>query len=160
MHTCLRATVLGFVIAALCGIHVVAQSSADPIVGTWELNVAKSKYSPGPAPKSQTRTYEVVADGIKATLKGIDAEGKAITAEWTMNPDGKDRPFTGNPNADTLSLKRIDTNTVDFTLKKAGKVVITGRRTVSKDGHTMTLTSKGTDAQGKPVNDVEVFEKK
>jgi hypothetical protein len=160
MYTSLRATALGFVIAALCGIHVASQGGPDPIVGTWELNVAKSKYSSGPGPKSQTRTYAVAADGIKATVNGMDAEGQAITSEWTMNPDGKDRPLTGNPNADTLSIKRIDTNTVEFTLKKAGKVVITGRRTISKDGKTMTLTSKGTNAQGKSVNDVEVFEKK
>ena len=158
MQTLLRATTLGAVIVALSGIQLAAQG-ADPLVGTWELNVAKSKYSPGPAPKSETRTYVVAGPDIKATSKGIDSDGKPTSAEWTINYDGKDRPQTGNPDADMLSLKRIDSHTAEFTQKKAGKVVITGTRTISKDGKTMTLTTKGTDARGQTINDVEVFEK-
>jgi hypothetical protein len=159
MHRLLRATVLAALIGTLSGIHVFSQGT-DPIVGTWVLNVAKSKYSPGPAPKSETRTYVVAGADIKATSKGIDSEGKPTTGEWTINYDGKDRPQTGNPDADTLSLKRIDPSTTEFTQKKGGKVVITGTRTTSKDGKMMTITTKGTNAKGQTVNDVEVFEKR
>jgi hypothetical protein len=102
----------------------------------------------------------VAADGIKATVKGISSEGQGVAVELNLNDDGKDHPVTGNPDADTLSLKRIDTHTTEFTLKKAGKVVITGTRTISKDGKTITLTSKGTNARGQTLNDVEVFERK
>ena len=159
MHTLLRASVLAALIVALSGIHAFSQG-ADPIVGTWVLNIAKSKYNPGPAPKSETRTYVVAGPDIKATSKGIDSDGKPTTAEWTINYDGKDRPQTGNPDADTLSLKRIDPNTTEFTQKKGGKVVITGTRTISKDGKTMTITAKGANAKGQTINDVEVFEKR
>jgi hypothetical protein len=76
-----------------------------------------------------------------------------------MNYDGKDRPQSGNPDADTLSLKRIDAYNVEFSQKRAGKVVSTGTRTISKDGKTMTITTKGTDAKGQVINTVEVFEK-
>ena len=153
-----RATVLG-IIVALFGFHSAAQG-ADPIVGTWALNVAKSKYSPGPAPKSESRTYTMVGQEIKATSKGVDGDGKPTTGEWTIVYDGKERPTTGDPNADTLSLKRIDVFTTEFTSKKAGKVVITGTRTISRDGKTMTITTKGTNAKGQTINDVEVFEKR
>ena len=160
MHalTLLRATALG-VVFALFGIQSAAQST-DPIVGTWELNVAKSKYSPGPAPKSESRTYMIAGQDIKATSKGVDGTGKPTAGEWTVNYDGKDRPQTGNPDADALSLKRIDASTTEFTQKRAGKVVMTGTRTISRDGKVMTITTKGTNAKGQTINDMEVFEKR
>lgn len=150
---------LGVLALALVGIEVAAQGT-DPLVGTWELNVAKSKFSPGPAPKSETRTYVVAGQEIKASAKGVDSNGKAVTGEWTVNYDGKDRPQTGNPEADMLSLKRIDAHTAEFTQKKAGQVVMTGTRSISRDGKVMTITTKGTNAKGQPVNEVEVFEKR
>jgi hypothetical protein len=151
-------TVLG-IIVALSGIRPAAQG-ADPIVGTWVLNVAKSKFSPGPATKSESRTYVLAGQEIKATSTGVDGDGKPTAAEWTIVYDGKDRAETGNPDADTLSLKRIDAFTTEFTQKKAGKVVITGTRVISRDGKVMTITTKGTNAKGQKINDVEVFEKR
>jgi len=159
MHSLLRATVFAALMVTLSGIHSFSQTT-DPIVGTWVLNVAKSKYAPGPAPKSETRTYVVAGQDIKATSKGIGSDGNSTTAEWTVNYDGKDRPQVGNPDADTLSLKRIDPSTTEFTQKKGGRVVITGTRTISKDGKTMTITTKGTNAKGQTINDVEVFDKR
>ena len=150
---------LGIMLAAFGVVHLAAQT-ADPLVGTWELSIAKSKYSPGPAPKSQTRTYVVAGQDIKATSKGVDADGKPTSAEWTVNYDGKDRPATGFADLDALSLKRIDAFTVEFTQKKAGKVVATGTRVISKDGKVMTITTKGTNATGQAFNDVQVFEKR
>jgi hypothetical protein len=132
----------------------------DPILGTWELNVAKSKFNPGPAPKSESRTYVTAGNEIKATSKGVDANGKATTGAWVVNYDGKDRPATGLTDADTLSLKRIDAFTAEFTQKKAGKVVSTGKRVISKDGKTMTITTKGTDAKGVATTTVQVFDKR
>jgi hypothetical protein len=155
----MRATALAITVVVFAGINLSTQGT-DPLVGTWELNVAKSKYSPGPAPKSETRTYVVAGPDIKATAKGIDSTGKPTTGEWTINYDGKDRPQTGNPDADTLSLKHIDAYNTEVTQKKAGKVVMTGTRTISKDGKTMTITTKGTNAKGEPMITVEVFEKR
>jgi len=159
MHTLQRAVVFGVVVLALSGTQSLAQGT-DQIVGTWELNVARSKFSPGPAPKSETRTYVMAGADIKATAKGVDGAGKPITATWTVNYDGKDRPQTGNPDAEALSLKRIDAFTAEFAQKRAGKVVITGTRTISRDGKVMTITTKGIDAQGQTINNVEVFEKR
>jgi hypothetical protein len=150
---------LGVLVCALGGIELVAQST-DPVVGTWELNVAKSKFSPGPAPKSETRTYAVACQEIKAASKGVDGTGKPVTGEWTVVYDGKDRPMTGNPDADMLSVKQTDAYTTEFTQKRAGKVVMTGTRAISRDGKVMTITTKGTNAKGQTVNDVEVFEKR
>jgi hypothetical protein len=159
MHRLLRATALVMIVMAAAAAELAAQG-ADPIAGTWELNVAKSKYTSDRAPKSQTRTYVVAGQDIKVSSKGVDGSGKPTAASWTINYDGKDRPQTGNPDADTLSLKRVNAFTVEFTQKRAGKVVITGTRTISPDGKVMTITSKGTTAGGQTINDVEVFEKR
>ena len=97
---------------------------------------------------------------IKATTAGVGADGKPTAGEWMIVNDGRDTPLTGNPDADVLSLKQTDTFSTEFTLKKAGKVVITGTRTISRDGKVMTITNKGTNAKGQPINDVLVFEKR
>jgi len=153
-----RAVVLGTFVA-LFAIHPSAQGT-DPIVGSWNLNVAKSTFSPGPAPKSEARTYVAAGQEVKATSKGVDSDGKPTSAEWTIVYDSKDRPMTGDPDADSLSLKRIDAHHAEFTEKKAGKVVITGTRVISPDDKVLTITSKGTNAKGQSINNVLVFERK
>jgi hypothetical protein len=134
--------------------------AADALLGTWELNLAKSKYSPGPAPKSQTRTYEAVGEAVKYTAKGVDAEGKPTLVEYTASYDGKDYPITGSPDADTISLKRIDDHTSEATQKKAGKVVLTVKRVISTDGKVLTTTASGTNSKGQAFKNVVVFDRK
>ena len=102
----------------------------------------------------------VAGQDIKASSKGVDGAGKPTAASWTLNYDGKYRPETGYPNADELSVKRVNASSTEFTQKRAGKVVITGTRTISPDGKVMTITYKGTDASGQSINNVEVFEKR
>jgi hypothetical protein len=133
---------------------------SDPRIGTWKLNVAKSKYSPGPAPQSLTVKVEPAGQGEKTTTDFVNADGTRTTTQYTANFDGKDYPLTGSQlGADTVSLKRIDARTTERTDKKGGKVVQTLTRVVSQDGKTMTVTTKGTNAQGQAVNNVVVFEK-
>src|SRR6266567_1893482 len=109
MHRLLGATALVMIVIAAAAVELAAQG-ADPIIGTWELNVAKSKYTPGPAPKSETRTYVVAGQDIKASSEGVDGTGKPTAASWTVNYDGKDHPETGNPNAETRSARLSTTS--------------------------------------------------
>lgn len=134
----------------------------DAHVGTWKQNFEKSKIDPAPtAPRAQsiTRTYEKFGDGLKATLVTVSADGKRTTATFSAHFDGKDYPYTGSAAIDAIALKRIDNYSFEATNKKAGKVVVTGTNVVSKDGKTLTWTSKGTNAQGQPTSGVAVFEK-
>src|SRR2546427_11811915 len=119
----MRRVSFAFVVVALGAAMVSAQT--DPQVGTWKLNVAKSKYNPGPVPKANLIVITVAGQGIKVSAKGTDAEGKPISSDYTVAFDGKDAPVTGQPAYDTTSAKRIDKNTTQFTRKKAGKVVQT-----------------------------------
>ena len=146
-------------LAAMLALTSVA-IAASPVVGNWQLNLAKSKFSPGPAPKTDTRTYTESADGITMTWKSVAADGKEMNVKSTFKVDGKDHPLTGSPNFDTLTLKQVDSHTVHSTQKKGGKVVGETTRTVSKDGKELTLASKGTGADGVAYNNVMVYDKK
>jgi hypothetical protein len=159
MHTFLRMLIVGTVLG-VGGVAIVsAATGADPVDGTWKLNVAKSKFSPGPAPQAQTRTYAESAQGVELSFSGVSADGKQMSGKSTYKYDGKDYPITGSPDYDAIALKRIDSNTAKSTQKKAGKAVGTTTRKVSKDGQVMTLTSKGTSANGTPYNNMQVFDK-
>jgi len=146
---------------AVCGLLISGSLALadDHWVGTWKLNAEKSKYSPGPAPKSMTLKFEATPEGIKLTSEGVDAEGKATKGGYASKFDGKEVTMAGNPNADTAAPKKIDDNSYSNTWKKAGKVTITTKGVVSPDGKTLTITQTGTDAQGRPVNSTAVFEK-
>ena len=146
-------------LAAMLAFTTVAMA-ANPVVGTWQLNLAKSKFSPGPAPKTDTRTYTESADGITMTWKSVAADGKELNVKSTFKTDGKDYPLTGSPNFDTLSLKQVDSHTVHSIQKKGGKVIGETTRTVSKDGKELTLASKGTSIDGVAYDNVMVYDKK
>jgi hypothetical protein len=146
-------------LAAMLAFTTVAVAE-NPVVGTWQLDVAKSKFSPGPAPKTDTRTYTESADGITMTWKSAAADGKEISVKSTFKTDGKDYPLTGSPNFDTLTLKQVDSHTVHSIQKKGGKVVGETTRTVSKDGKELTLASKGAGADGVAYDNVMVYAKK
>ena len=159
MHTLLRTIILAAMTAMLVPVSQTLAQGTDPSNGTWVLNLEKSKFDPGPAPKSQTRTYEVVGGVVKMSGKGVDAEGKDTQMNFTGSYDGKDFPTTGNPDADTISLKRIDDSTVEATLKRAGKVVSTSTRAISKDGKVLTIKGKGTNAKGEKFQNTMVFDR-
>ena len=134
----------------------------NPFVGTWKLNLVKSKFSDTPAPKSETRTIEAQGHGLKASFEGVAADGSTISWTFTSNLDGKAEPVTGSgipSGADMLATKRIDANTLATTYLRAGKVVRTSRTAVSKDGKVTTVTAKMTDASGKPMTVVSVWDK-
>ena len=152
---------LGLILAtATVSIVSLSAQTSDPLAGTWELNLGKSKFSPGPPPKSETRTYEVTGQQEKMIAKGMDAEGKPTLFQFTATRDGKDYPYTGSPNIDTISLTQSDTFTLTFSTKKDGKVAVTGTRVISKDGKMMTISSKGTNPKGQPVENISVFDKR
>jgi hypothetical protein len=153
--------VLSFLVAAsLAGGPLLAQS--NPFVGTWKLDVAKSKSEPAPPPKSQTRTIVAEGEGAKYMFDGIRADGTSFSYSFTVNYDGKDYPITGTGapgGADTIAIKLVGTHKGEATLKKGGKEVGKSEAEVSKDGMTTTVKSKGTTPDGKPYSTNSVYNK-
>src|SRR3984893_16295616 len=115
-------------VGAILAIGTSSAFAADSAVGTWKLNPAKSTFSPGPAPKSQTRNYAESAQGITVTVKTIAADGKESTTTLTFKDDGKPYPMSGSPDADMVSVKRVDASTVNSTQMKGGAPVATSVR--------------------------------
>jgi hypothetical protein len=143
------------VIVLAAGSVLLAQG--NPFVGIWKLNVASSKYDPGPAPQSQTRTWD--ASGM-VMVNGINAAGKPTSYGYTVNGDGKEYPTMGSvPNtADKLTTKKIDANTFEANFTKAGKHVETATFEVSNGGKTLTIHAKGATDAG-AFNNVLVWDK-
>ena len=154
--------VFAAVLIALVGVTVNSALRAQvpgQLFGTWNLSPAKSKYSPGPPPKSMTITYSAAGFGMKIVVDMVPAEGPAQHWEMTPTYDGLDHKVTGNPDADTISIKRISDTKGESTFKKSGKVILVNVRTLSSDGKTLTIESKGTTGDGKPRHDTAVYEK-
>ena len=137
----------------------VTTTAADQLSGTWKMNSEKSKYSPGPAPKDLTVVVESDEYNYKLDASGTDGDGKPLHVQYSAKFDGRDYPATGIPNADAVSLKRIDANTIETLQKKDGKVVMTITTKVSQDGKTRTSTWHGKNAEGKDVHNVVMFDK-
>ena len=150
----LRKTALTVAVLSI-GTMCFAQS---PSMGTWKLNEAKSKLVAG-LPKNTSVKYEAAGDSVKATVDGVDPQGKPTHTVWVGKFDGKDYPVTGDPTADTRALKQIDAHTLELTSKKGSKVTMTGKIVIAADGKSRTLTVNGTDPMGMKLEATSFYDK-
>jgi len=156
--------VVGILIAGLIVSTGLLAQAQDPWVGTWKLNVAKSKFSPGPAPKSNTLKIEPVAGGtLKHTFDGVNAQGETTHSERIGKFDGVEIPVQNarpaTTDKTTSAFRRLDDHSFEVVGRVNGKMTTTNRVVISADGKTMTQTTSGFNAQGQPVNNVQVFER-
>lgn len=159
MARVVRTLVAGAVAACFVSLGSAAAQAPNSHIGTWRVNVAKSKYDPGPAPQSQTVKYEASVGGLKLTSDGVDGKGAKTHAEYTAKFDGKPYAFSGNANADMITLKQVDARTLESSWTLRGKPTITTRSTVSADGKSRSATQTGTNAAGQKVNHTIVYER-
>lgn len=131
---------------------------ANPHMGTWKLNEAKSKLDPSMG-KNTSVVYAASGDSIKVTVDGVDKDGKATHNEWTGKFDGKDYPVTGDPTIDTRSYRKDGEGTLEMTIKKDGKIVMTGRIVIAADGKSRTVTTSGMNPEGKKIEGTGVYDK-
>jgi len=156
-----RIFVLVFVLAMSLIASGVLLAANDPFVGTWKLNLAKSKYVGQPTPKSLTKTVVAQGDGEQVTYAGIAADGSPISYSHTDNFDGKGSPISGKQSfgADTIVVTRVDANTQTAVSQKAGKSLFTTRAVVSKDGRVLTQVTNGMNGAGQPISVTTVWDK-
>ena len=137
-----------------------ADMAPDPAVGTWTLDLAKSKLDPNePALKSSVRTYTATPDGLRVSIHSVDADGTAHDTGSTFTYDGKPHSVSGTTDYDMIAVTRVGTSESKTELIKSGKVVGHLARVVSKDGKTMTVTVDETNAKGASVHEVTVYER-
>ena len=148
---------IGFTLA-ICFLAGAVCFAADPQMGTWKLNEAKSKFTPGTT-KNTMVVYEAASNEVKVTVDGVDARGKPTHNEWTGKFDGKNCPVTGDPTSEARSYKKIDDRTLELTIWNHGRVMATGRIVVSADGKSRTVATRGTDPKGKKFKNTAVYDK-
>jgi hypothetical protein len=144
--------------AVFCILAGAVCSAADPQMGTWRLNEAKSKATPGMG-KVTMVSYKSMLGNVKVTVVGTDEKGKPTHNEWTGKIDGKDYPVTGDPTSDARSYTKVNDRTMDFAVKKGGKTTISGRIVVAADGKSRTVTTTGTSPTGKKFRTASVYDK-
>lgn len=131
---------------------------ADPFIGEWKMNPAKSEYNGKPIPDSGIVRFEPEVDGLRHTIELVEADGQGVRNTFRAKFDGKDYPALKS--GQTVSRKRVDPNTFEATFKKDGKVTNRDRWAVSGDGKTITVTSTGVDASTrKAFKTTTVFER-
>ena len=158
----MKQTLLALVVVAVCLVApALMKADTNANVGTWKLNVEKSKYPAGMTPKSLTRTVAVDGDKVKYNFEGTAADGSALSYSFTVKYDGQDNEITGTGpfGADHISIKQLNSHMFEAILKKGDKVIGTSHSTVSHDGKTTTITGKGTDKDGKPIKQTQVYDK-
>jgi hypothetical protein len=137
---------------------LLAAASPDPVLGVWKLNLSKSKFNPGPKPRSQTRTYANTPEGVQVTIRTIAANGHSSTIEFPDRYDGKDYPMKGSEVADALALVRINDYLAEATMKHAGMVVATAKRRVTDEGKTLIIDYSEPNSEH-PVDNELVYDK-
>jgi len=134
--------------------------SDDVILGEWNLVIEKSKFNPGPPPKSEVRTYVKTPDGIVATVSTTQSDGKERTVSYPWQSDGKEHAVVGSDLLDTIRLERVDNLTAEATLRHGDKIIASERRTLALDGKTMTIVVKDISSDDRPIDVTAVYEKK
>ena len=151
-------TRIAVVAVALSFLATAACFAANPHMGTWKLNEAKSKIPPEMG-KNSTVVYSEAKDKVKVTIDGVDKDGKPTHSVWVGKFDGKAYPVKGNLSYNSVAYKVVNDRTNDITAMKDGKMMWTGRITVAADGKSRTVTINGTDADGKKFKGKAVYDK-
>jgi hypothetical protein len=151
----MRCTKLAFACLAIAA----ALFAAEPFAGTWTLNAGKSKYKTGQPPKEQTVTIAESGSDLEVTIKGTAANGTPISTRYMTPAAGGEGKIIASSDFDAVSSKRIGPNRREVSYSKGGKVIETIHSTVSRDGKTLTVSVKGTDGQGKPIDAVVVYDR-
>ncbi len=141
-----------------CAFLFVSGATPDRWIGTWKLNAAKSKFQSGPIPKNRTLSFQEVAGGVRGVSDLLDDMG-SVHIEFIAKYDGKDVPIRGTPQGFTIAFMKIDANSFDTLQKTSGKVTLTTRFLVSRDGKTLTASAVGNDTEGVKFTNLSVYDR-
>ena len=118
--------------------------SPNPRFGKWKLK------SNAPAPASNIMTYEPFgASGMKITIDAVNKDGEKSKWFYTTRFDGRDEPITGNPGADTGSVKVITPSINEIIYKKGGRISQVLTNVLSPDATSIGIIYMRMDENGK-----------
>lgn len=131
--------------------------STDPFLGQWELQPDQNHYELGTPPAQGTYIFESQGAGYLVTMKWTTVEGKSMEMTYSGIPDGLWYPVENNPGVDTMSMTRVDAQTLDSEARKGEVSVAHGRRVLSEDAQTMTIVQSGKTPDGQPFANTSVY---
>ena len=148
------------VVMAIASMAVVIGQANNPQIGFWKMNMEKSKFSTGTGFKSATSRIESFGGGVKHTVDSVYIDGTSRRYSYATRYDGKDMPVLGNsPYGDTTAITHVDADTTKTVYKNKGKVTVIQMSVVSPDRKTRTVTTKGTNPAGQPVDNLSVYDR-
>jgi hypothetical protein len=155
-------TMKAAVIAALILWLPCSGYAADPIIGAWKLDTAKSRLSNSPTtPKELTDTYVETAQGtIELTRKGIQIDGAAIFSKWSWpKQGGVAQRIVPDPLPKETSFVAVLVAPGKWyvSIMNAGQQISFYGKDISKDGKILRITLKGIDEKGNPFDELFVF---
>jgi hypothetical protein len=140
--------------------------AADPLIGTWKLSAAKSRFSPDflalnkeAAPKETTLVIkDLSADEVEITETGTRTDGSAVSQRFTQPKQGG-IATSGLPEGIIFVHTIVSPNERVGTILQNGKQIQVIQWVISKDGKTLTSTRTVNDAQGKSLSHLAIYEK-
>ena len=133
--------------------------AANPFTGKWKMNHQNSKQTKGDMPKDENIVISDQGDQLAVVVTGTDDDGKPIAIHYIVPVSGGTGQMQQGDSSNGVTSKRVNDNTRDTTFTKDGKELEAEHMVISADGKTMTVAVKGVDANGKPVEQVLVFDK-
>src|SRR5262245_26387827 len=121
----------------------------DPFVGTWKLNVARSKFDAHHQPPNGTMTFEREPDGSYLMRAHMTKSDGDILAEvpQRLRPDGKLYPVPEMYGLSAVTTQPNPRTLVAQARRDDGSIAGEGEYIVSEDGATLTATTAGFDTQ-------------
>jgi hypothetical protein len=138
--------------------------AASPFDGTWKLNIAKSKFGGSDKPpKEVTVMLDEKGGRLEVAVKGTAADGSPISYRYSTPQTGGAFDYSEgaptNGSSGVVAKRKADSSSIDLIFTRDGKVIAKHHIVVSNDGKSMEQTVKATDAQGKPFETVNEYDK-
>jgi hypothetical protein len=133
-------------------------SALDAFCCTWRLRPGESRYEHGEPPREAVYRIERDGEWLLFAARWTDAFGRRLEMSFAGVPDGKPHPYEDPEVADTLTTELVNARTLETRIEKDGRAAAVGRRVLSEDGATLTVTQSGTRPDGTPFANVSVYE--
>ncbi len=147
------------IISLAVGLLASLSAAADPFVGVWKLNIAKSKFQSGPAPKQQITTITEADGQTRIRIEGIAADGTPTLVDYRIPTNGGVGTMQKSKAYDGVSAKMLGPGEREIDRTKDGKLVYTVVGKVSADGKSISTVSKGLNPLGQPVENTGVYDR-
>jgi hypothetical protein len=145
--------------------HDAREIAPDALIGTWILNLEKTKFGDGQRkPQSAYRTFDFTTDGkILCTNSSLTADGNRTFGHWIASLDGSEglefNRTSRSASTMVVSMKMLDERRLQVRAWRNGELMWEGGFTISEDGKTLRQQLQSTPAMGRITEIDNVYDK-